>query len=401
MEQDRNQTPRANRVHIGFFGRRNAGKSSLINAVSGQTVSVVSPVLGTTTDTVEKAMELLPIGAVVLVDTPGMDDSGSLGELRIQQAKRAVTHTDIAVLVIDASVGITEADRAILQLLKQQNIPVLQAWNKCDLAQSIPADGVPVSALTGQGIDALKTQLGAFYQKHAAQPRSLFGSLLKKEDLVILVTPIDESAPKGRMILPQVQAIREILDRTAVCLVTQTDQLAHTLSLLKQPPRLVITDSQAFKQVSAIVPENIPLTSFSILFARYKGNLKTVVHGAYTLDKLKNGDKILISEGCTHHRQCGDIGTVKLPNLIRKYTGKDFQFEFTSGTEFPLNLSEYQLIIHCGGCMLNEREMKYRLKCAEDAHIPMTNYGTAIAYMNGILNQSISIFRDTLDLKEI
>ncbi len=390
MEQDRNQTPRANRVHIGFFGRRNAGKSSLINAVSGQTVSVVSPVLGTTTDTVEKAMELLPIGAVVLVDTPGMDDSGSLGELRIQQAKRAVTHTDIAVLVIDASVGITEADRAILQLLKQQNIPVLQAWNKCDLAQSIPADGVPVSALTGQGIDALKTQLGAFYQKHAAQPRSLFGSLLKKEDLVILVTPIDESAPKGRMILPQVQAIREILDRTAVCLVTQTDQLAHTLSLLKQPPRLVITDSQAFEQVKQIVPKEIMLTSFSILFARFKGVLSPAMQAAQALEALPAGSRILISEGCTHHRQCNDIGTVKLPKWIQSYTQKTFQFDFSSGNSFPEDLSPYQLIVHCGGCMLNQREMESRAARAVSQGVPYTNYGVLIAYLNGILKRSLS-----------
>lgn len=390
MEQDRNQTPRANRVHIGFFGRRNAGKSSLINAVSGQTVSVVSPILGTTTDTVEKAMELLPIGAVVLVDTPGMDDSGSLGELRIQQAKRAVTHTDIAVLVIDASVGITEADRAILQLLKQQNIPVLQAWNKCDLAQSIPADGVPVSALTGQGIDALKTQLCTFYQKHAAQPRSLFGSLLKKEDLVILVTPIDESAPKGRMILPQVQAIREILDRTAVCLVTQTDQLAHTLSLLKQPPRLVITDSQAFEQVKQIVPKEIMLTSFSILFARFKGVLTPAMQAAQALEALPAGSRILISEGCTHHRQCNDIGTVKLPKWIQSYTQKTFQFDFSSGNSFPEDLSPYQLIVHCGGCMLNQREMESRAARAVSQGVPYTNYGVLIAYLNGILKRSLS-----------
>lgn len=390
MEQDRNQTPRANRVHIGFFGRRNAGKSSLINAVAGQTVSVVSPVLGTTTDTVEKAMELLPIGAVVLVDTPGMDDSGSLGELRIQQAKRAVTHTDIAVLVIDASVGITEADRAILQLLKQQNIPVLQAWNKCDHAQSIPSDGVLVSALTGQGIDALKTQLGAFYQQHAAQPRSLFDSLLKKEDLVILVTPIDESAPKGRMILPQVQAIREILDRTAVCLVTQTDQLAHTLSLLKQPPRLVITDSQAFEQVKQIVPDEIMLTSFSILFARFKGVLTPAMQAAQALEALPAGSRILISEGCTHHRQCNDIGTVKLPKWIQSYTKKTFQFDFSSGNSFPEDLSSYQLIVHCGGCMLNQREMESRAARAASQGIPYTNYGVLIAYLNGILKRSLS-----------
>lgn len=272
MEQNRNQTPRANRVHIGFFGRRNAGKSSLINAVAGQTISVVSPVCGTTTDTVEKAMELLPIGAVVLIDTPGLDDTGTLGELRVQQARRAFSHTNLAVLVIDASTGMTEADHTILQQLEQQQIPVLQVWNKCDIADSVPETGIAVSARTGQGIQMLKEQLGKLYQQHAEKqpPSSLFGSLLRPEDVVLLVTPIDESAPKGRMILPQVQAIREILDRTAVCLVTQPEQLAHTLSLLKQPPRLVVTDSQAFGQVKSLVPENILVTSFSILFARYK-----------------------------------------------------------------------------------------------------------------------------------
>lgn len=394
MEQNRNQTPRANRVHIGFFGRRNAGKSSLINAVAGQTISVVSPVCGTTTDTVEKAMELLPIGAVVLIDTPGLDDTGTLGELRVQQAKRAFSHTDLAVLVIDASTGMTEADHTILQQLEQQQIPVLQVWNKCDIADSVPETGIAVSARTGQGIQMLKEQLGKLYQQHAEKqpPSSLFGSLLRPEDVVLLVTPIDESAPKGRMILPQVQAIREILDQTAVCLVTQPQQLAHTLSLLKQPPRLVVTDSQAFGQVKSLVPEEILLTSFSILFARYKGVLSPAMQAAQALETLPENSRILISEGCTHHRQCNDIGTVKLPNWLQQYTDKSLNFQFCSGTEFPENLAPYSMVIHCGGCMLNHREIQYRMRTATDQSIPFTNYGTIIALITGTLARSLCIF---------
>lgn len=388
------QTPRANRVHIGFFGRRNAGKSSLINAIAGQTVSVVSPVCGTTTDTVEKAMELLPIGAVVLIDTPGLDDVGTLGSLRVRQAKRALTHTDIAVMVIDAAAGMTPEDREILQQLEQRHIPTIQVWNKCDQATPPAENAIAVSAATGEGIRELKEELGRFYQKLpiARQPVRLFGSLLHPEDVVLLVTPIDESAPKGRMILPQVQAIREILDQTAICVVTQPEQLRRTLSLLKEPPRLVVTDSQAFGTVRSIVPEEILLTSFSILFARLKGVLAPAMQAAQTLQTLPDGSRILISEGCTHHRQCNDIGTVKLPNWLQQYTGKSLNFQFCSGTEFPENLAPYSMVIHCGGCMLNHREIQYRMRTATDQSIPFTNYGTIIALITGTLARSLCIF---------
>ena len=425
-----NNTPSAERLHIGIFGKRNAGKSSVINALTGQNLAIVSDIKGTTTDPVLKSMELLPLGPVVIIDTPGLDDDADiLGELRIQKAYQMLNKTDIAILVVDGTVGMTEEDKKILTRIQDKNIPYIVVLNKADLAVSKVCPEASSDSDSCKALDSMTTQIARSCQiakEHilwvSAQNRSniqelkeLIGKLvpssdndryivrdlIRPMDLIVLVVPIDSAAPKGRLILPQQQTIRDILESGAVSIVVRETELADTLKKLGRDPDLVITDSQAFKQVSAIVPEHVPLTSFSILFARYKGNLKTVVHGAYTLDKLKKGDKILISEGCTHHRQCGDIGTVKLPNLIRRYTEKDFEFEFTSGTEFPLNLSEYQLIIHCGGCMLNEREMKYRLKCAEDANIPMTNYGTAIAYMNGILNRSISIFKDTLDLKEM
>ena len=433
-----NNTPSAERLHIGIFGKRNAGKSSVINALTGQNLAIVSDIKGTTTDPVLKSMELLPLGPVIIIDTPGLDDDADiLGKLRIQKAYQMLNKTDIAILVIDGTVGMTEEDKKILTHIQDKNIPHIVVLNKADLAVSkvcpgnqsdsdvcktldsikaetgvteknldsikanivescqIPSEHILwVSAQDHSNIQELKELIGKLIPS-SDNDRYIVRDLIRPMDLVVLVVPIDSAAPKGRLILPQQQTIRDILESGAVSIVVRETELADTLKKLDRDPDLVITDSQAFKQVSAIVPEHVPLTSFSILFARYKGNLKTVVHGAYTLDKLKIGDKILISEGCTHHRQCGDIGTVKLPNLIRRYTEKDFEFEFTSGTEFPLNLSEYQLIIHCGGCMLNEREMKYRLKCAEDAHIPMTNYGTAIAYMNGILNRSISIFKDT------
>lgn len=447
-----NNTPSAERLHIGIFGKRNAGKSSVINALTGQNLAIVSDIKGTTTDPVLKSMELLPLGPVVIIDTPGLDDDADvLGTLRIQKAYQMLNKTDIAILVIDGTVGMTEEDKKILTRIQDKNIPYIVVLNKADLVSPATLDNnatccdtnnsckectdsyisvnpgesvashktmdsvmaniietfpIPkehvlwVSAQDHSNIQELKELIGKLIPS-SDNDRYIVRDLIRPMDLIVLVVPIDSAAPKGRLILPQQQTIRDILESGAVSIVVRETELADTLKKLGRDPDLVITDSQAFKQVSAIVPEHVPLTSFSILFARYKGNLKTVVHGAYTLDRLKKGDKILISEGCTHHRQCGDIGTVKLPNLIRRYTEKDFEFEFTSGTEFPLNLSEYQLIIHCGGCMLNEREMKYRLKCAEDAHIPMTNYGTAIAYMNGILNRSISIFRDTLDLKEI
>ena len=402
-----NNTPSAERLHIGIFGKRNAGKSSIINALTGQNLAIVSDIKGTTTDPVLKSMELLPLGPVVIIDTPGLDDDADvLGMLRIQKAYQMLNKTDIAVLVVDGTIGMTVEDKKILTRIQEKQIPYILVLNKADQFEEIPSVITTkivescqisknhilwVSAKNNQNIHELKDLLGKLVPP-SDDDRYIVRDLIKPMDLVILVVPIDSAAPKGRLILPQQQTIRDILESGAVSIVVRETELSDTLKKLGRNPDLVITDSQAFRQVSAIVPENVPLTSFSILFARYKGNLKTVVDGARFLDKLHDNDKILISEGCTHHRQCGDIGTVKLPNLIRKYTGKEFHFEFTSGTEFPQDLSPYQLIIHCGGCMLNEREMKYRLKCAKDAEIPMTHYGTAIAYMNGILNRSIAIF---------
>ncbi len=397
MEQTRNETPRADRIHIGFFGRRNAGKSSLVNALANQTVSVVSPIEGTTTDSVEKAMELLPIGPVVLIDTPGLDDTGILGELRMAQTKRALTHTDLAILVVDATKGMTEEDQAIYAKLRAQEIPTLVVWNKCDLVQRdvLPKDSVPVSAANGTGVAALKEKLGQLFQSQMAgkETRTILGNGIGREDIVILVTPIDESAPKGRMILPQVQAIRDVLDREAVCFVTQPQQLAYVLASLETPPKLVVTDSQAFAQIKDLVPEEIPLTSFSILFARYKGVLQQAYDCVKGLETLPENSTILISEGCTHHRQCNDIGTVKLPHWIMEHTGKPFQFQFTSGNAFPEDLSPYQMIVHCGGCMLNPKEMESRAKRATQQHIPYTNYGVLIAYLHGILERSLSFLR--------
>lgn len=398
MEQSRNETPRANRVHIGFFGRRNAGKSSLVNAVTGQQISIVSDVRGTTTDPVEKAMELLPIGAVVIVDTPGLDDTGELGALRVARSKSILSHIDLAVLVVDASVGLMPEDTALLEQLRLRRIPTLTVWNKSDLmpsAKPIFPDAIAVSAMTGDGVETLKEQLGALYQKTLEKnaARSIFGNVLKPEDLVVLVTPIDESAPKGRMILPQVQAIREILDDAAICLVTQPEQLAVSLRMLQKPPTLVVTDSQAFAQVKEIVPESIPLTSFSILFANFKGVLKQALEGVQTLETLPEQSRILIAEGCTHHRQCEDIGTVKLPKWIGAHTGKTFQYDFTSGNTFPDDLTPYQLVVHCGGCMLNQREMESRAARAAIQYVPYTNYGTLIAYLNGILERSLSFLK--------
>lgn len=396
MEQELNQTPRGNRIHIGFFGRRNAGKSSLVNAVTGQNIAIVSDIRGTTTDPVEKAMELLPMGPVVVIDTPGLDDVGELGEMRIARTRRTLEHTDLAVLVVDGTVGMTPEDTTLLEQLKARHIPYLIAWNKSDTAvlpKILPPDTVLVSAVTGEGIPALKEQLAARYQRQAAlrETRSIFGNWLSPEDIVVLVTPIDESAPKGRMILPQVQTIREILDKTAICLVTQPEQLAFCLKMLRHPPKLVVTDSQAFGQVKEVVPDSIPLTSFSILFAHYKGVLKPAMQAAKTLETLPENSRILISEGCTHHRQCNDIGTVKLPKWIQAHTGKTFQFDFTSGNTFPEDLSAYQLVVHCGGCMLNQREMESRAARATAQGMPYTNYGTLIAYLNGILERSLTV----------
>lgn len=391
-----NQTPSSERVHIGIFGKRNAGKSSLINALTNQNLAIVSDIKGTTTDPVLKSMELLPLGPVVLIDTPGLDDLGALGEMRIKKAYQMLNKTDLALLVVDAFVGTTTEDLAILEQIQKKGIPYIIVWNKADLVTTdIPKQLAPVeievSTKTHQNIEELKDAMAKLIHTPKKQ-RQIIGDLLTPGDFVVLVVPIDASAPKGRLILPQQQTIRDILDAKATAIVVKDTELKETLDKLNHLIKLVITDSQAFQTVAQLVPRNIPLTSFSILFARYKGNLTTVTAGAYALDELQDGDTILISEGCTHHRQCDDIGTVKLPNLIRKYTGKKINMEFTSGTEFPEVIHNYKMMIHCGGCMLNEREMNFRLQCAENQHIPITNYGTAIAHMNGILNRSLEIF---------
>ncbi|EOS74603.1 [FeFe] hydrogenase H-cluster maturation GTPase HydF [Dorea sp. 5-2] len=403
-----NNTPSSERIHIGIFGKRNAGKSSIINALTGQDLSIVSDIRGTTTDPVLKAMELLPLGAVVMIDTPGIDDEGELGALRVRKAHQMLNKTDIAVLVVDGTAGMTREDDDILDTIQAKSIPCIVVLNKADLIpdpelpaalaaikQRLTKYALPViqaSAASRLNIQELKERIASLVPAEDTRLR-IVGDLLKPSDLAVLVVPIDKAAPKGRLILPQQQTIRDILEAGAVSVVTRDAELRETLASLGKRPVLVITDSQAFEQVANIVPEDIPLTSFSILFARYKGSLHSVVDGARRLDLLENGDTILISEGCTHHRQCEDIGTVKLPNWIRKHTGKELNFEFTSGTEFPLDLQKYRLIIHCGGCTLNEREMRYRQKCAEDAAVPMTNYGTAIAYMKGILERSIAVFQ--------
>lgn len=389
-----NNTPASERIHIGIFGKRNAGKSSLINALTGQNLAIVSDVKGTTTDPVLKSMELLPLGPVMIIDTPGIDDEGDLGNLRIQKAYQMLNKTDIALLVIDASVGMTNEDKRILDRIKDKAIPYLIVMNKADLLEntaSADENTLFVSACKNINISELKTQIATLIPTGCPE-KTIVGDLINPLDLVVLVVPIDKAAPKGRLILPQQQTIRDILDHGAVSIVVKDSDLKETLEKLGQKPALVITDSQVFGKVSKEVPADIPLTSFSILFARYKGNLETVVNGARALDLLNDGDTILISEGCTHHRQCGDIGTEKLPRMLEKHSGKKLNYEFTSGTEFPLNLEKYKLIIHCGGCMLNEREMKYRLTCAQDSNVPITNYGTAIAHMTGILKRSLEIF---------
>lgn len=388
-----NETPNANRVHIAFFGNTNAGKSSIINAVTGQELSIVSDVKGTTTDPVQKAMELLPIGPVLVIDTPGLDDLSELGVLRVEKSYQIMRKTDIAVVVIDAVEGKTKSDIELIKTLKEREIPYVVVWNKSDvnMPHELLENEIAVSAKNGTNINALKDMIAS---KLKTEEKRIVSDLIEENDFIVLVVPIDESAPKGRLILPQQQTIRDILDSHANTVVCQTEQLGNVIDRLGDLVKLVITDSQAFKKVSAIVPEEIPLTSFSILFARMKGDLRQNVEGAEKLDTLTDGARVLISEGCTHHRQCGDIGTVKLPKWIENYTGKKINFEWTSGGEFRDDLSEYDLIIHCGGCMLNEREMKYRLKSAAISETPMTNYGIAIAKMNGILDRSIAVFEE-------
>ena len=390
-----NESVSADRVHIGFFGLRNAGKSSLVNAITNQELSLVSDVLGTTTDPVRKAMELLPIGPVVIIDTPGLDDEGALGEARVKKARQVLNTVDIAVLVTDATKALTSLENELIELFKQKKIPYIIVYNKLDICENSKygetENEIWVSAVNNINIDRLKEKIGHL-QSFGGEERHIVSDLIKAGDTVLLVVPIDKAAPKGRLILPQQQTIRDILDSGAMALVCRDSELEAMLIGLKEPPALVITDSQVFGKVSKIVPKNIPLTSFSILFARYKGNLWGAVKGAFKLDELQDGDKILISEGCTHHRQCGDIGTEKLPKWISEYTSKKLELEFTSGRDFPEDVSEYSLIIHCGGCMLTEREMQCRIRQAEDACVPFTNYGMVIAHTHGILRRSLEPF---------
>lgn len=409
-----NSTPSANRVHIGFFGRRNAGKSSVVNAVTGQELAVVSDTKGTTTDPVYKSMELLPIGPVMIIDTPGFDDEGALGELRVRKTKQVLNKTDIAVLVVDATEGKKQCDEELIRIFKEKEIPYIIVNNKADLlsdeiSEKVCQNNVSeqrkaeqnallssgkeqyVSALTGAGIYELKECIGKL-TPNEDMTLKIVGDLLHPGDFVVLVVPIDSAAPKGRLILPQQQTIRDVLEANAAAIVVKESELKQTLEQLGRSPAMVITDSQVFEQVSEVVSEKIPLTSFSILMARYKGYLETAVNGVAAIDHLKDGDKILISEGCTHHRQCDDIGTVKIPRWLKQHTGKELIIETSSGTEFPEDLTSYALVIHCGGCMLNEREVKYRMKCAEDQRVPFTNYGIAIAQMKGILKRSIELF---------
>lgn len=405
-----NQTPAGERVHIAFFGRRNAGKSSLMNAFTGQELSVVSPTEGTTTDAVYKAMELLPLGPVVLIDTPGLDDAGELGEKRIEKARQVMRKTDIAIVVADGTVPLCGTERELISEFEERGIPWLLVYNKEDLAEKLREDGktdltekfpektedggktLRVSAATGFHIRELKERVAAMLPGEEKE-MPLIGDLIEEGDTVVLVVPIDAGAPKGRLILPQQQMIRGILEAGAFSVVCRDTELEEALQRLVSPPKLVITDSQVFEKVNQIVPESVPLTSFSILMARYKGDLPLLAEGAAAIEQLRDGDRVLICEGCTHHRQCEDIGTVKLPNLIRRYTGAEPSFSFTSGTEFPTDVSGFKLVVHCGGCMLNRREMRYRLECCRKQEVPVTNYGVLIAYINGILERAMGIFQ--------
>ena len=392
-----NETPSGERLHIAFFGKRNAGKSSLVNAITGQDLSVVSDVEGTTTDPVSKSMELLPIGPVLIIDTPGFDDEGELGALRVKKTKQILNKADVAILVIDATVGMSDCDKELLDLFEDKKIPYLKVWNKSDLIADDDLDGVVVSAKDQIGIWELKEKIGILGNR-GSNEKKMVADLVSPLDFVVLVVPIDSAAPKGRLILPQQQMIRDLLEAGAISIVVRESELEETLSRLGHKPAMVITDSQAFSVVSEIVPQDVPLTSFSILMARYKGFLETAVKGVCAIDRLKDGDKVLISEGCTHHRQCDDIGTVKIPTWLKQYTGKNLIIETSSGIGFPEDLSEYALIIHCGGCMLNEREVLYRMNHAMDEGVPFTNYGIVIAYMKGILARSIELFPNLLEL---
>ena len=394
-------TPSGERLRIGFFGLRNAGKSSLVNAVAGQDLAVVSPVAGTTTDPVAKSMELLPLGPVVLVDTPGLDDDdAALGAERVRRARRALAGADAAVLVVDAARGLSDEDRALEREVRERGLPLLLAWNKADLPGALPppAGALAVSAATGAGVRGLKDAMGAAFAARAAEraQKRLLGDLLAPGDTVVLVAPIDAAAPKGRLILPQQQALRDALDAHAAALVCQPEELPRLLASLAAPPRLVVTDSQAFGRVARDVPADVPLTSFSILFARYKGDLADLARGAAALARLKDGDRVLVAEGCTHHRQCGDIGTQKLPRWIESFCGAKPAFEFSSGGGFPDDLAGYALVVHCGGCMLTPQEMGARLARARAAGVPAVNYGVAIAHVHGVLRRALGPFPDAL-----
>lgn len=393
-----NDTVSAQRIHIGFFGMRNAGKSSLVNAVTSQELSVVSDVKGTTTDPVKKSMELLPLGPVLIIDTPGLDDEGELGEKRILKARKILAQSDIAVLAVDSTIGLRNDDEALIEEFKSKNLPYVIAYTKSDLLgkrKELESNEIYVSSTDKTGINELKELIGRL-SEDIKKEKYIVSDLLCPKDIVVLVTPIDESAPKGRLILPQQQVLRELLDAHCTAIVCQPEELAQAISSLNTKPKLVITDSQVFEYVASNVSDDIPLTSFSILFARYKGSLNTLVNGAKAIDSLKNGDKVLISEACTHHRQCNDIGTVKLPKWLEKYTGVKLDYSFTSGGDFPDDLSDYALVIHCGGCMINEREMNSRISITEAQGVPIVNYGVAIAHMHGILKRSLLPFDYTV-----
>lgn len=389
-----NQTPKGERIHIGIFGRTNAGKSSIINALTSQNIAIVSDIKGTTTDPVQKAMELLPLGPVVIIDTPGLDDDSELGKERIKKAYQMLYKTDIAIVAADSAYGITETEKKLIDELKSRSIPYITVYNKSDLAptENLGKNEIAVSALTGENINELKNMIASLVPEK--EERKLIGDLIDSGDIIVLVVPIDEAAPKGRLILPQQQTIRDILDSGATAIVCKDSELRETLLALAKKPRLVVTDSQVFKTVAEVVPSDIPLTSFSILFARYKGDLKALVNGVKAIESLNDGDRILIAEGCTHHRQCGDIGSVKIPRMLEKVTGKKPIYDFVSGTEFAENSDEYKLIIHCGGCMLSEREMQSRISSATAKNIPIVNYGVLLAYLTGILKRSLEPFPD-------
>lgn len=393
-----NSTPSAERAHIGIFGKRNAGKSSVINAITNQSLAIVSDIKGTTTDPVSKAMELLPLGPVIIIDTPGLDDVGELGKMRVQKSYQVLNKTDIGILVVDGTLGTTPEDEALINRFKEKNIPYIVVMNKLDLVKENHSKNtnnlsntIWVSSTTKENIHELKEMIAK--QAPTDEPKfQIVADLLSPSDFVVLVVPIDKAAPKGRLILPQQQTIRDILEADATAIVVKEYELKETLQNLGKKPKLIITDSQVFAKVSADTPKDILLTSFSILFARYKGDLEETIKGVRALESLKDSDTILISEGCTHHRQCDDIGRVKIPRWVMQHTGKQLNFEFTSGTEFPCDLSKYKMIIHCGGCTLNEREMKYRVKCAKDQNIPITNYGILISYIQGILKRTVEPF---------